>query len=75
MTAPSLADTFPLTEQIVANAWASFVESRPPIISVGAFLSWLGNVEPEILRFVDERELVALASHLRLVCANGMENS
>ena len=67
MSASSLVDTVPLTEQIVANAWATFVAGTPPFVSVGAFLSWLGDAEPEILRFVDESELIALASNLQLL--------
>jgi hypothetical protein len=59
-----LEKTLPLSEQIVGDAWRSFVASSPPLISVPAFLSWLGHNEHGVLQLVNETALVRIATRL-----------
>jgi hypothetical protein len=60
----ALDETLPLSDQIVSDAWRDFMNSDRPLKSVPAFLSWLGDNQPEVLRLVNEGKLVKLAARL-----------
>lgn len=56
--------TVSLAEEVVGDAWRSYLGSQPTLLSVPAFLSWLGDWQPELLQVVDEGKLVAVAAGL-----------
>lgn len=71
MDAKPLDETLPLSDQIVADAWRDFIDSPRELKSVPAFLSWLGDNQPEVLRLVKEPALIKIASRLQSARAQG----
>lgn len=64
MNSQALENTLPLSDEIVGAAWRDFIGTSPPLISVPAFLSWLGNNQPQVLKIVNDTKLVNVAGAL-----------